>query len=120
MYPWAAVFFCRTAGRPTSGPRTPNRVGSTAGERFDYPDPMSSDGSIILGDLIGKLDMLRVTCAKCGRKGRYNVRQLVKEFGRDGKLTDWLTRTTADCPRRGSIDISDQCGARCPDLSKVL
>jgi hypothetical protein len=49
-----------------------------------------------------KLDMLRVTCAKCGRKGRYNLRQLVKEFGRDGKLTDWLTRITARCPRRAA------------------
>jgi hypothetical protein len=95
-------------------------VDSTAGERFDYLDLMPRDGSITFSDMVGKLDMLRVTCAKCGRKGRYNVRQLVKEFGRDGKLTDWLTRITAHCPRRGSIDVSDQCGARCPDLPKVL
>jgi hypothetical protein len=30
----------------------------------------SRDGAIILSDLIGKLDVLRVTCEKCGRDGR--------------------------------------------------
>ncbi|HEX9322815.1 MAG TPA: hypothetical protein VF913_11930 [Xanthobacteraceae bacterium] len=29
------------------------------------------DGAIIFGDLIGKLDGLRIECAKCGRSGRY-------------------------------------------------
>ena len=32
---------------------------------------MPRDGAIIFSDLIGKLDMLRVTCAKCGRDGCY-------------------------------------------------
>jgi hypothetical protein len=95
-------------------------VDSTAGERLDYLDLMRRDGSITFSDMVGKLDMLRVTCAKCGRKGRYNVRQLVKEFGRDGKLTDWLSRITADCPKKQSVDMSDQCGARCPDLPRVM
>ncbi len=81
---------------------------------------MSDDGSIIFGDLIGKLDMLRLTCAKCGRKGRYSIRQLTKEYGRDTKLTDGLSRITADCPKRRSLDMADQCGARCPDLPRVL
>jgi hypothetical protein len=31
---------------------------------------MPRDGAIIFGDLIGKLDMLRVSCDKCGRSGR--------------------------------------------------
>jgi hypothetical protein len=30
---------------------------------------MPRDGAIIFGDLIGKLDVLRVTCKKCGRDG---------------------------------------------------
>jgi hypothetical protein len=29
---------------------------------------MPRDGSIIFGDLIGKLDVLRVVCDECGRK----------------------------------------------------
>jgi hypothetical protein len=32
---------------------------------------MPRDGAIIFGDLIGKLDLLRVECPKCGRTGRY-------------------------------------------------
>jgi hypothetical protein len=28
---------------------------------------MPRDGAIIFGDLIGKLDVLRIECAKCGR-----------------------------------------------------
>jgi hypothetical protein len=31
---------------------------------------MPRDGAIIFGDPIAKLDMLRVACDKCGRKGR--------------------------------------------------
>ena len=30
---------------------------------------MPRDGAIILGDLVGKLDMLHVECPKCGRAG---------------------------------------------------
>jgi hypothetical protein len=35
-------------------------------------------------------------------------------------LTDWLAGITADCPKRRSIDMIDQCGAHYPDLSKVM
>jgi hypothetical protein len=34
---------------------------------------MPRDGAIIFGDLIGKLDVLRVECAKCGRAGQYEL-----------------------------------------------
>jgi hypothetical protein len=70
--------------------------------------------------LIGKLDVLRVVCDKCGREGRYKVARVVEQLGPDALLTDWLSRITADCPRKNSIDMSDQCGAHCPDLSRVL
>jgi hypothetical protein len=35
-------------------------------------------------------------------------------------VLDWLDELTADCPRKRSASISDQCHARCPDLPKVL
>ena len=38
--------------------------------------------AIIFGDLIGKLDMLRVECAKCGRSGRYRLADLLMRYGR--------------------------------------
>jgi hypothetical protein len=51
------------------------------------------DGSVTFSDLTGKLDVLKVTCDKCGRAGRYGVAQLIEQHGRDGKLTDWLSTT---------------------------
>ena len=66
---------------------------------------MPRDGAITFSDLIGKLDMLRVSCEKCGR---------------DAKLVDWLDELTADCPKKTAGSMSDRCGARCQDLAKVL
>jgi hypothetical protein len=31
---------------------------------------------LVFGDIEGKLDVLRVECTRCTRKGRYRVRQL--------------------------------------------
>ena len=61
-----------------------------------------------------------MTCAKCEREGRYSVRRLIEDHGRDGKITDWLAAVAADCPRKQSINVSDRCAACCPDLSWVL
>ena len=52
---------------------------------------MPRDGAITFSSLICKRDMLHVSCAKCGRKGRYSIRWLIEDHGRDGKVTDWLT-----------------------------
>ena len=81
---------------------------------------MFKDGSIVFGDLVGKLEVLNVTCETCGRAGRYVVRWLIDQHGRDHKLTDWLSTISADCPKRRAADTSDECAARCPDLSRVM
>ena len=47
---------------------------------------MPRDGAIIFSDLIGKLDMLRVACDKCGRDGRYRLPRLILDRGADTKL----------------------------------
>jgi hypothetical protein len=44
------------------------------------------DDAIIFSDLIGKLDMLRIECPKCGRSGRYRFTDLITRYGRDEKL----------------------------------
>jgi hypothetical protein len=81
---------------------------------------MSRPFGTIFGDLVGKLDVLRVECPKCGRFGRYPLRRLIEKRGRDVRILDWLNELTADCPRKRSASISDQCHARCPDLPKVV
>ena len=81
---------------------------------------MPRDGAIIFGDLIGKLDVLRVACSKCGRSGQYQLPRLTKVYGRDSKMIDWLDVITADCPKKRAHNMNDQCGAKCPQLPKVL
>ena len=73
-----------------------------------YSDQHAREDAIIFGDLIGKLDLLRMECPKCGRSGRYP--DLITRYGRDEKL---LAFTACDSD-------SDPCGAICPDLPKVL
>jgi hypothetical protein len=78
------------------------------------------DGEITVSDLVGKLEMLRVECYKCGRAGQYRISTLVDTIGADGKIIEWfhnLTMTT--CWRKQANEYRDQCGARMPDLSRL-
>jgi hypothetical protein len=85
-----------------------------------YKQLMPRDGAIIFSDLIGKLDVLRVSCDKCGRDGCYGLSRLIDKRGRDAKLIDWLDELTAECPKEVVGNMNDPCGARCRDLAKVL
>ena len=81
---------------------------------------MSRDGAVVFGDLVGKLDVLRVACPKCDREGQYPLHRLIERRGRDGKVLDWLDELTPDCPRKRAASISDPCHAWCPNLPKVM
>jgi hypothetical protein len=78
---------------------------------------MPRDSSITARDLIGKLDLLRVECAKCDRRGQYWVDHLYVRLGPDARLTTWLHRITADCPWKRWGGFAE-CGVTCPDLLK--
>jgi hypothetical protein len=79
---------------------------------------MPRDGAIIFSDLIGKLDVLRGVCESHSPTFR-EVKATVRG-GTDAKLIDWLDAITADCPKKSAHNMNDQCGARCPDLPRVL
>jgi hypothetical protein len=79
-------------------------------------EKLPHSGAITFGDLINKLGTLQVTCEQCGRNGRYSVRRPAAQHGHDGKVSDWLSAITSDCPRKRPINMADQCGAQCPDL----
>ncbi len=53
------------------------------------------------GDLIGKIGVLRIECAKCGRSGSYMLARLIAKYGRDEKLFTWTrdapVTPTGDC-----------------------
>jgi hypothetical protein len=78
------------------------------------------DGAIIFRNLVGKLGVLNVECDKCGRRGRYMLARLIARYGLDAKLFDWSDEITADGPRKQAKNLNDQCGARCPDLPKLV
>ena len=63
---------------------------------------MPRDGAIIFSDLIGKLDVLRVACEKCGRDGSYRLNALIEKRGRDAKLIDWLDEIATDLRKEAS------------------
>jgi hypothetical protein len=81
---------------------------------------MPREGAIIFRDLVGKLEVLNIECEKCGRRGRYRLERLIAKYGIDAKLFDWSDEITADCPRKQAKNLSDMCGAGCPDLSRVV
>jgi hypothetical protein len=62
--------------------------------------PIRRTGAITLGHLVGRLEILRVTCSKCDRSGQYSVTRLIERHGADMGLPDWKDTITADCPRR--------------------
>jgi hypothetical protein len=64
--------------------------------------------------------VLNVECNKCGRFGRYHLDRLIERYGIDAKLFEWSDEITADCPRKIAKDMYDACGARCPDLPRVV
>ena len=81
---------------------------------------MPRDGATIFSDLTGRLDLLRVTCDKCGRAGCYRLNRLIDDRGRAAKLVDWPDEIAGDCPKRVTMNWNDRCRAQCPDLPRVL
>jgi hypothetical protein len=75
---------------------------------------LPSDGTI--GELVGKLAVLRIEYPTCGRQGRYHVARLLEELGPGYRLTDWLHERTADCPQKSPGGPTRACGAVMPDL----
>ena len=75
---------------------------------------------LIFGDIEGKLDVLRVECTKCARKGHYSVRRLIEKYGRKANMMKWKEQLNSDCPRRDAHGLHERCDLLCPDLPKVL
>jgi hypothetical protein len=94
--------------------RTPGPIEAT---RIGPATPR--DHAIIFRDLVGKLDMLRVDCAKCGRSARYSVATLIRTRGTNARLVDWVHNLTEDCPRRRAGYGSGACSASSPDFAML-
>jgi hypothetical protein len=68
-------------------------------------------GSLQLREYPG--DMLRLSCEKCGRSGRYRKQKLIERYGAYMRLPD-LREEIAKCGRHGKMH--DACMVRYVDL----
>jgi hypothetical protein len=64
---------------------------------------------LIFGDIEGKLDVLRVECSRCQRKGCYSVRRLIEEHGRNANMMNWRQQLNGDYPKRDAPQLHDRC-----------
>ncbi len=81
---------------------------------------MFREEAITLGDLVGKLKVLEFKCPKCGRWGQYLVDRLVKRYGSETRLFEWLNDRLVDCRRVQQPNSEDPCEADFLNLPKVL
>jgi hypothetical protein len=75
---------------------------------------------LIFGDIDGELDVLRVECTKCPRKGRYQVHKLIAKHGRKGNMMKWKEQLNGDCLRRDAPSLHERCDLVCPNLPKIV
>ena len=70
---------------------------------------------LVFGDIDGKLDVLRVECARCQRKGRYSVRRLRNEVPMSRRLSALsvpLAPTSLHCSKATSPLLEHRIGGR--------
>jgi len=60
-----------------------------------------------LSDLIPDRFAVEIECIRCERRGRYNLRRLLKQHG-NVKLAD-LKRTLAKCDRADAANFHNRC-----------
>src|SRR5262245_37677121 len=70
---------------------------------------LTSGLNLVFADIEGKLDVLRVECTKCARKGRYSVRRLIEKYGRKANMMKWREQLNGDCPKRDAHSIAQIC-----------
>jgi hypothetical protein len=76
--------------------------------------------NVILLSLLKRIVFPATFLQQISRASRYRVQHLIEERGRNAKLIGWLDEITADCPKKQAHNMNDPCGARFPDLPKVL
>jgi hypothetical protein len=74
---------------------------------------------LTFGDIAGKLNMLRIECTRCPRKG-HSVTKLLAQHGRRGNMSKWVSDLRGDCAKRNAPQLHECCDMICPDLPKVL
>jgi hypothetical protein len=79
-----------------------------------------TSGSITLGGVAARSDVLIVACTRCDRAGRYQVVRLIETYGAALPIPLLLRTLSADCPKRESVSHYDLCGIHCPGLPALF
>jgi hypothetical protein len=79
-----------------------------------------SGGFYTLGQIVGLADTLVVSCARCGREGRFRTARLIREHGAGVGIPRLLELLAADCPRMIADKVHDPCGVHCPELPRLF
>lgn len=74
-----------------------------------------SSGAVRLGELRGKVRVLKVACSKCGRTGQYRLSGLIERYGETMRLPDFAAVLASDCPNRQKLTY-DRCDVSFPNL----
>jgi hypothetical protein len=77
-------------------------------------------GSLTLGDVAARTDVLTVACTRCDRAGRYPLATLIERHGRSFPIPALLRALSEDCPKRLYVSAYDMCGVHCPELARLF
>ena len=69
---------------------------------------------IELGQFVGRVSLLEVSCRHCDRRGRYRVARLIERHGAAMGLPELRRVLSAGCPRWQSVSVYQQCGIYYP------
>jgi hypothetical protein len=78
-------------------------------------------GYITLGRIAERLNVLVVSCDRCGRRRQYPLWKLIVKYGAEASIEPLQQQITADCPNRTDpkIELGKGCAPACPDLPKL-
>ena len=77
---------------------------------------MAAGGAILLGELVGRLDMLDVAAASVLGAAAYGVARLLEDHGPAMPLPQLRSIVAADCAGWTAQQIHQQCGVMFPGL----
>ena len=78
------------------------------------------NGSIVLGDVAKRAQVLAIACSRCDRAGRYPVATLIVHHGALIPIPRLLRRLSADCPNRAADTHDGPCGVHCPEIPTLF
>lgn len=80
---------------------------------------MTTNGSVVIGEVAARASHIDVACSRCDRRGRYQLARLVEALGDDFPMTD-LGAELANCPRRGATAHNERCDVFFPGLRTIM